>query len=98
MELSQRASLCESKGKSRLAGRKPGISKLSVMSGGEALGFNVLADVIFKCICLGYNIIQNTRLYAREGDSFNLRLRVQIGIWQAIHQKISDPEIKKRMR
>ena len=69
------------------------------MSGvGESLAINILSGVILKCLTLGYNIIQNSRLYAHEGESFNLRLRLQIGIWRAINQKISDPEIKSRMR
>ena len=69
------------------------------MSGlGESLGINILGEVVVTCVVLGYNIIQNARLYAHEGESFHLRLRLQIGIWQAINQKLSDPEIRRRMR
>lgn len=65
---------------------------------GESLGINLLSEIIVKCVIVGYNVVQNSRLYAQEGDAFHLRLRAQIGIWQAIHQKFTDPQIQAGLR
>jgi hypothetical protein len=70
------------------------------MSGGfgEALAVEIVAEVVLKCVTLGCHIVQNSCLYVHEGQQFQIRLAIQIGIIQAINAKLLDQEIKRRVK
>lgn len=65
---------------------------------GEALALELASVVIVKCVTIGIHVIQNARTYSKEAQGFNLRLKVQISIWEAIKMKFEDPEVRKRIR
>jgi hypothetical protein len=65
---------------------------------GEALILEIAAALIVKCVVLGVHIVNDARVYAKEGQQFTLRLQVQIRIWRAIETKVKDPEIQRRIR
>src|SRR5271169_5515162 len=65
---------------------------------GSSLAVQIAADVAFKCIEIGWHVIHNAGLYIYEEHEFRLRLRAQVGIWEAISAKLEETEIKERMR
>lgn len=65
---------------------------------GSSFAVELVAAVAVKVIKIGWHVLQNARLYLHEEEKFRLRLRVQVGIWQAIDAKLSEREIKERMR
>ena len=69
------------------------------MSGvGEGLAINVVSDVIFKCLEIGYHILRNSYLYIDEAEKLKMRLQVQIATLDAIRLKMQNPEIRNRLR
>jgi hypothetical protein len=65
---------------------------------GEALALELATVVIVKCLVIGIHVVQNARTPSKETQELNLRLKVQISIWEAIKTKFEDPEIRKRIR
>lgn len=69
------------------------------MSGvGEGMGINVVSNVIFKCLEIGYHILRKSYLYIDEAEKLKKRLQVQIAILDAIGLKMQNPEIRNRLR
>jgi hypothetical protein len=68
------------------------------MSVGESIGTNVLADLIVKTLDIGYHIIRKSYLYLHEGEKMNLRLKVQIGILEAMNTLMQDTLIQQKLR
>ena len=65
---------------------------------GMGIATQIVAEVAVKCIEIGWHVIQNAKLYLHEENQFSLRLRAQVGIWNAIHEKLSEGEIQARIR
>jgi hypothetical protein len=65
---------------------------------GTSMAVQIAADVGLKCIEIGWHVIHNAKLYIHEEHEFRLRLRAQVGIWEAISGKLEETEIKERMR
>src|SRR5215471_20091995 len=65
---------------------------------GEALLIELAAELILKAGELGVHILKDARNYAKEGGDFKMRMETQIAIWKAIHEKVSNEQIKKRIR
>src|SRR5271170_2621440 len=54
------------------------VPNVAVMSGvGEGLAVGIVTAITIKCVRLGCSIIQHSRSYVHESDSFHLRLRLQ---------------------
>lgn len=70
------------------------------MSGGigEAILVEVLAEIIVKTGQLTYHVLLNSRRFADEAADFDLRLRLQLGIWDAIKDIIHNEKIRARMK
>lgn len=74
-------------------------SRSQRMSGiGESLLVEVAAELILKCVLLGVRIVNDARVYSKEGQKYATRLELQIRIWRAIETKVNDSEIRKRIR
>jgi len=65
---------------------------------GESLALDLATVVVVKCVAIGIHVIRNSGRYSKEPQELNLRMRVQISIWEAIKTKFEDPEIRKRIR
>jgi hypothetical protein len=69
------------------------------MSGvGDNIAVNLVAEIIWKTVQIGYHVVTNTMLYVEESRQFSTIIQLQIGIWEAISQKLQDPKIEKRIR
>ena len=68
------------------------------MDFGSSLAVELVAEVVIRTVEIGFHVIQNSQLYIEEEESFRLRLRIQIGIWQAIDAKLRESKIKELIR
>ena len=68
------------------------------MDFGSSLAVELVAEIVVRTAEIGWHVIQNSRLYIVEEESFRLRLRIQIGIWQAVEAKLRESKIKKLIR
>ena len=64
----------------------------------ENIATNLIAEIIFKTVEIGYHVVNNSRLYAKEAQQFSTIIEIQIGIWQAASRKLQDDEIKTQIR
>src|SRR5579859_6091287 len=69
------------------------------MSGfGEAIACELVAQLVLKTATLGFHIIRNAGKYAEDVQRYQLRLKVQVNIIEAIHQKFQDEEFRQHVR
>ena len=68
------------------------------MDFGSSLAVELVAEIVIRTVEIGYHVIQNSQLYTQEEEASRLRLRIQIGIWQAIDGKLRESKIKELIR
>jgi hypothetical protein len=64
---------------------------------GESFLLELAVELVVNAM-LGFHIIKDARNYAAEATNFKTRMEVQMAIWHAIGDKLSNEEIKNRIR
>lgn len=69
------------------------------MSGvAENIAINLVAEIIWKTVEIGYHVVNKSMLYAKEAQQFSTTIEMQLGIWQAASRKLKDEEIARQIR
>jgi hypothetical protein len=65
---------------------------------GESIAVQLVSDLAIKTLYLGYHVVRHSHLYIHDAEKFKLRFQLQLGIWEAICDKVRDKEIQQRLR
>jgi hypothetical protein len=65
---------------------------------GEAIALNIVSQLSVNCILIANRLIRNPGLSKIENKKFLLRLRIQIGVFQAIKDTVDVPHVQKALK
>ena len=67
------------------------------MSAAEAIAIDLVSTVILKTVVLGYHVLKNSKLYAKETQEFRTKIDIEIGIWEATVRRLRNPIVRERI-